>query len=108
MNLSFLGEVSLDGKIVQISAGDSHSAALTSEGKVYYWGTFRDNSGTFGLTPDANPIGSSSESQEDRIGYVQSTNTFFTFKTWTTAIPCNGIIACFLLQWDLNHRYPVR
>jgi regulator of chromosome condensation len=37
---------------VQISAGDSHSAALTSEGKVYYWGTFRDNSGSFGLTPD--------------------------------------------------------
>ncbi len=42
----------MDGKIIQICAGDSHSAALTSEGKVYYWGTFRDNSGTFGLTPD--------------------------------------------------------
>ncbi len=35
-----------------VSAGDSHAAALTDEGKVYYWGTFRDNSGTFGLTPD--------------------------------------------------------
>ncbi len=38
-------------KVVQISAGDSHSVALTSAGKVYYWGTFRDSSGSFGLTP---------------------------------------------------------
>ena len=52
--ISFLAEVKLDGKIVQICAGDSHSAALTSDGKVYYWGTFRDNSGSFGLTPDGN------------------------------------------------------
>jgi regulator of chromosome condensation len=48
----FSGEIQLDGKIVQMSAGDSHSAALTSDGKVYYWGTFRDNSGSFGLTAD--------------------------------------------------------
>ena len=28
-------------KIVQVSAGDSHTAALTSTGEVYVWGVFR-------------------------------------------------------------------
>ena len=37
---------------LQISAGDSHSVALADDGKAYYWGTFRDSSGSFGLTPD--------------------------------------------------------
>lgn len=37
---------------MQITAGDSHSAALDSNGKVYYWGTFRDASGALGLTQD--------------------------------------------------------
>ena len=36
----------------QVSAGDSHSVALSEGGNVYYWGTFRDSSGSFGLTPD--------------------------------------------------------
>ncbi|XP_071491797.1 regulator of chromosome condensation-like, partial [Diadema antillarum] len=44
------GLVSLDAKIVQVSAGDSHTAALTEEGKVYAWGTFRDGNGPIGLT----------------------------------------------------------
>ena len=41
------GEVKITGdndsplKIVQISAGDSHSVALGENGKAYYWGTFR-------------------------------------------------------------------
>ena len=38
--------------VVQVTAGDSHSAALDDKGKVYYWGTFRDNSGALGLTHD--------------------------------------------------------
>jgi regulator of chromosome condensation len=46
------GPVELPGKVKQISAGDSHSVALTEDGRVYYWGTFRDSSGSFGLTPD--------------------------------------------------------
>ena len=50
------GKVSLpdDTSIVQITAGDSHSAALDNKGKVYYWGTFRDGSGAIGLTHDGN------------------------------------------------------
>ena len=32
-------------KIRQISAGDSHSAALTEDGNVFFWGGWRDNSG---------------------------------------------------------------
>ncbi len=44
--------VNIPGKVVQISAGDSHSAALTEDGQAYYWGTFRDSSGPYGLTPD--------------------------------------------------------
>ncbi len=46
------GRVPIPGKVVQVSAGDSHSVALTEEGKAYYWGTFRDGSGPFGLTED--------------------------------------------------------
>jgi len=43
------GKVTLESKIVQISAGDSHSAALTEDGQVWIWGTFRDSSGPIGL-----------------------------------------------------------
>jgi alpha-tubulin suppressor-like RCC1 family protein len=35
------GQVELDENIVQVSAGDSHSAALTENGVVYIWGNFR-------------------------------------------------------------------
>jgi len=47
---SFLpGEVSLPSKAVMICCGDSHTAALTQEGEVWAWGTFRDSSGPIGL-----------------------------------------------------------
>ncbi|XP_064626742.1 regulator of chromosome condensation-like [Lineus longissimus] len=36
-------------KVVQISAGDSHTAALTDDGRVFIWGTFRDANGVIGL-----------------------------------------------------------
>lgn len=35
------GLVNIDEKVVQVTAGDSHSAALTESGKVYAWGSFR-------------------------------------------------------------------
>ncbi|KAF4529590.1 hypothetical protein B566_EDAN017939 [Ephemera danica] len=35
------GNVILPGKAIFLSAGDSHSAALLENGKVYAWGTFR-------------------------------------------------------------------
>lgn len=38
------GLVQLDSRIVQVSAGDSHSAALTADGRLYAWGTFRVSS----------------------------------------------------------------
>ncbi|MEQ2187306.1 Regulator of chromosome condensation, partial [Goodea atripinnis] len=34
-------KVELSGKVVQVSAGDSHTAALTEDGSVYIWGSFR-------------------------------------------------------------------
>lgn len=34
-------QVSIDEKVLQITAGDSHSAVLTASGKVYAWGSFR-------------------------------------------------------------------
>ncbi|XP_033495617.1 regulator of chromosome condensation [Epinephelus lanceolatus] len=43
------GKVTLEEKVVQVSAGDSHTAALTEDGKVYMWGTFRDSNGGIGL-----------------------------------------------------------
>ncbi|KAG1652633.1 Regulator of chromosome condensation [Nymphon striatum] len=42
-------KVSLPCKIVQITAGDSHTAALSEDGIVYLCGTFRDSSGKMGL-----------------------------------------------------------
>ncbi|XP_019368066.1 PREDICTED: regulator of chromosome condensation [Gavialis gangeticus] len=43
------GLVELEEKIVQVSAGDSHTAALTDDGRVFLWGSFRDNNGVIGL-----------------------------------------------------------
>ncbi|KAF7661414.1 hypothetical protein LDENG_00262460 [Lucifuga dentata] len=43
------GKVALEEKVVQVSAGDSHTAALTDDGTVYIWGSFRDNNGVIGL-----------------------------------------------------------
>ncbi|XP_072357883.1 regulator of chromosome condensation-like [Scyliorhinus torazame] len=43
------GRVVLNEHVVQVSAGDSHSAALTDVGQVYIWGSFRDNNGVIGL-----------------------------------------------------------
>ncbi|EDO33245.1 predicted protein [Nematostella vectensis] len=41
-----------DVNIVMVSAGDSHTAALSDQGTVYAWGTYRDASGQIGLQPD--------------------------------------------------------
>lgn len=35
------GLVELQEKVVQVSAGDSHTAALTEDGRVFVWGSFR-------------------------------------------------------------------
>ncbi|XP_072534925.1 regulator of chromosome condensation [Salminus brasiliensis] len=42
-------KVELAEKVVQVSAGDSHTAALSEEGAVFVWGSFRDNNGVIGL-----------------------------------------------------------
>lgn len=34
-------EIDLPGKVVKISAGDSHSACLLEDGRVFAWGSFR-------------------------------------------------------------------
>jgi len=36
--------------VVNVSAGDSHTAAITTRGEVYAWGSYRDTSGCIGLT----------------------------------------------------------
>jgi len=43
------GEVELPGAAVQISAGDSHTAALLADGRVFAWGSFRDSNGNMGF-----------------------------------------------------------
>lgn len=44
-------KVDIREKVVQITAGEMHTAVLTETGKVFAWGTFRDNCGQIGLTP---------------------------------------------------------
>eukprot|EP00884_Botryococcus_braunii_P000004 jgi/Botrbrau1/10003/Bobra.0012s0092.1 len=39
------------GPVVQVSAGDSHTVALTAQGFLYGWGTYRDSTGVFGFSP---------------------------------------------------------
>lgn len=34
-------EISLPAKVIQVSAGDSHSAALLEDGRLFAWGSFR-------------------------------------------------------------------
>ncbi|XP_071515254.1 regulator of chromosome condensation-like isoform X1 [Panulirus ornatus] len=48
------GSVNIDGRVVQICAGDCHSAALTDDGQVYAWGCFRDNNGPLGFLERGN------------------------------------------------------
>ncbi|KAI4189470.1 MAG: hypothetical protein L6R41_001432 [Letrouitia leprolyta] len=38
--------------VVKLSAGDSHTLALTDEGLVFGWGTFRNNEGILGFNKD--------------------------------------------------------
>ncbi|KAL8996617.1 MAG: hypothetical protein Q9169_003899 [Polycauliona sp. 2 TL-2023] len=38
--------------IVKLSAGDSHTLALTEDGRVFGWGTFRSNEGILGFSKD--------------------------------------------------------
>lgn len=46
--------IELPGKCVKISAGDSHSACLLADGRVFAWGSFRDSHGNMGLTLEGN------------------------------------------------------
>ncbi|EDW74785.1 uncharacterized protein Dwil_GK15861 [Drosophila willistoni] len=48
------GLVVLPGKALKISAGDSHSACLLEDGRVFAWGSFRNSHGNMGLTIDGN------------------------------------------------------
>ncbi|KAL3868081.1 hypothetical protein ACJMK2_040918 [Sinanodonta woodiana] len=53
------GKVDNLPKIVQVSAGDSHTAALSDDGRVFIWGNFRDANGSIGLTmkgPQHKPV----------------------------------------------------
>lgn len=43
------GFVDLPAPAIQVTAGDSHSAALLNDGRVFVWGSFRDSHGTMGL-----------------------------------------------------------
>lgn len=48
------GKVDLPGKVVKVTCGDSHSASLLSDGRVFAWGSFRDSHGNMGLTLEGN------------------------------------------------------
>ncbi|KAL8220408.1 UNVERIFIED_CONTAM: Regulator of chromosome condensation [Gekko kuhli] len=50
------GLVDLKEKVVQVSAGDSHTAALTEDGHVFIWGAFRDENGVIGLLAPTNGV----------------------------------------------------
>ncbi|KAL3156070.1 hypothetical protein ABBQ32_013058 [Trebouxia sp. C0010 RCD-2024] len=42
---------STHGPVVQVAAGDSHSAVVTEQGAVWAWGTYRDTTGVYGFSP---------------------------------------------------------
>lgn len=46
--------ISISSKIIKVTAGDSHSAALSIDNEVFIWGNFRDEHGSVGLTTDSN------------------------------------------------------
>ncbi|RWS28380.1 Regulator of chromosome condensation-like protein [Leptotrombidium deliense] len=46
-------KVPLPVQVTKVTAGDSHTAALTALGCVYYWGNFRDQNGRIGLTKES-------------------------------------------------------
>jgi len=83
------GKVSLEGKVVLMSAGDSHTVVLTEDGKVYAWGTFRDSSGSIGLTKEGiqktplrlleNHLVTKVSSGSDHIVCLTSTGEIFSF-----------------------------
>lgn len=52
--------------VVQVTCGDSISAALTAEGKIYTWGTFRDSKGVIGVKSSTKKS-VIPESQEDKF-----------------------------------------
>lgn len=43
------GIVELPAPAIQVTAGDSHSAALLNDGRVFVWGSFSDSHGSMGL-----------------------------------------------------------
>ncbi|XP_063708590.1 regulator of chromosome condensation [Culicoides brevitarsis] len=47
-------KLKLPGKVVKVSAGDSHTACLLEDGRVFAWGSFRDSHGNMGLTLEGN------------------------------------------------------
>lgn len=47
-------KIALPAECLKISAGDSHSACLLNDGRVYAWGSFRDSHGNMGLTLEGN------------------------------------------------------
>uniref|UniRef100_U5EXC8 Putative alpha-tubulin suppressor n=1 Tax=Corethrella appendiculata TaxID=1370023 RepID=U5EXC8_9DIPT len=52
---SFIPQIiDLPAKCIKVSAGDSHSACLLEDGRVFAWGSFRDSHGNMGLTLDGN------------------------------------------------------
>ncbi|KAL1518367.1 hypothetical protein ABEB36_002001 [Hypothenemus hampei] len=48
------GPVDLPGKVIQVTAGDSHTAVLLEDGRVFTWGTFRDSHGNMGMSERGN------------------------------------------------------
>nr|XP_019553087.2 regulator of chromosome condensation-like [Aedes albopictus]XP_029727942.1 regulator of chromosome condensation-like [Aedes albopictus] len=47
-------KIQLPAPCLKVSAGDSHSACLLNDGRVYAWGSFRDSHGNMGLTLEGN------------------------------------------------------
>ena len=40
----------LGKRVKKVTAGDSHTSALTSEGQVYSWGAYKDSNGHIGYS----------------------------------------------------------
>jgi hypothetical protein len=72
-------------RVVQVVAGDSHTTALTADGEVYNWGTYRDLAGILGFSDDVDK-----QVLPRQIAELKGAHHLLAF-LFVTGVPCDFI-----------------